>query len=299
MARIRSLKPEFQQLQAMGRVSRDARLLFLLVQPQCDDHGKFRGASRMLASLLFPYDDDVPPLIDGWLAELERERCITRYVVDDDEYLQVENWKEYQKVDKPSASRFPDPPETSRAFASPRECSALDQGSRIKEGIEDGRGRAHARARGSARDEPTTQPLPEGWSPSVEDQEWTKEHRPDLGPSILANQLERFRQHAKGQGGRAADWHAEWRKWLVNTKSTRAACASPPVSDPLPGPDGRWRVFFSPDRKPGDPWDEANGPSPESSLDNPNIPDVARREWRRRRGLPGDWRASAAARMPA
>jgi hypothetical protein len=27
----------------------------------------------MLASLLFPYDDDAGSLIDGWLAELERE----------------------------------------------------------------------------------------------------------------------------------------------------------------------------------------------------------------------------------
>jgi hypothetical protein len=58
MARIRTIKPEFPQSESMGRISRDARLLFVQLWCICDDHGRTRAASRMLASLLFPYDDD-------------------------------------------------------------------------------------------------------------------------------------------------------------------------------------------------------------------------------------------------
>lgn len=133
MARIRTIKPEFPQSQSMSRVSREARLTFILLWPQCDDHGKFRGASRMLASLLYPYDDDAPNLIDGWLVELEQQGCIQRYQVDGNDYLRVVNWVDHQRVDKPSASKFPDPLEASRTFAKPRESSPLDQGPRTKD----------------------------------------------------------------------------------------------------------------------------------------------------------------------
>lgn len=91
----------------MGRVSRDARLLFVMLWPICDDYGRTRAASRMLASLLFPYDDDAPGLIDGWLDELEREGCIRRYVVDGSTFLEVCNWLFHQKIDKPSRPQFP------------------------------------------------------------------------------------------------------------------------------------------------------------------------------------------------
>jgi hypothetical protein len=128
VARIRTIKPEFPQSESMGRVSRDARLLFVMLWPICDDHGRTRAASRMLASLLFPYDDDAPSLIDGWLDELEREGCIRRYVVDGSTFLEVCNWLFHQKIDKPSRPQFPSfdegsprPREDSRMFVVGRE----------------------------------------------------------------------------------------------------------------------------------------------------------------------------------
>lgn len=137
MARIRSIKPEFPQSESMGRVSRDARLLFIQLWTQADDEGRLRGASRMLASLLFPYDDDAPSLIDGWLDELDAQDCIRLYRIDGHTYVEIANWLEHQKIDKPSKSKFPSFDDSSRVFAKPREPSSLDQGSRIKEGIKD------------------------------------------------------------------------------------------------------------------------------------------------------------------
>ena len=134
MARIRCIKPEFPHSESMGNVSRDARLTFVLLWTLADDSGRLRGNSRMLASLLFPYDNDAPKKIDTWLEELEREECVQRYVVDGASYVEIRNWLNHQKIDKPSVSKIPAPREDSRGFANVREDSSLD---RIKEGIKD------------------------------------------------------------------------------------------------------------------------------------------------------------------
>jgi len=137
VARIRSIKPEFPQSESMGNVSRDARLTFIQLWTIADDEGRLRGNSRMLASLLFPYDDDAPGLIDGWLSELEREGCVVRYKVGAQSYIQLCNWLIHQKIDKPSKSKIPPFDESSRILSKPREVSS-EEG--IKDQGEEGKG---------------------------------------------------------------------------------------------------------------------------------------------------------------
>lgn len=115
--RIRTIKPEFWQSESIGRLSRPARLLFLGLFSACDDSGRTRAASRFLASLLFPYDDDALKQIDGWMTELEKEGCVRRYTVDGSTYLEIPKWRDHQKIDKPSASKLPAFAEGSRVFA--------------------------------------------------------------------------------------------------------------------------------------------------------------------------------------
>jgi len=136
--RIRTIKPEFPQSESMGRISRDARLLFIQLWTQADDAGRLRGNSRMLASLLYPYDEDAGGLIEGWMEELERENCVRRYKRNGDAYLEICNWLTHQKIDKPSKSRIPSFDESSRDFANPLESSSGDQGPRTKEGTGNG-----------------------------------------------------------------------------------------------------------------------------------------------------------------
>lgn len=107
MARIRTIKPEFPHSEKIGSLSRDARLLFLQLFTVADDAGRLRGASRMLASLLYPYDDDAPKLIGKWLTELDEKGCIRRYEVDGSQYVEIVNWLKHQKIDRPSESRIP------------------------------------------------------------------------------------------------------------------------------------------------------------------------------------------------
>jgi hypothetical protein len=107
MARIRTIKPDFAQSESMGNISRDARLLFIEMWTLADDSGRIRGNSRMLASLLFPYDEDAPGLIVNWLSELEKEGCIIPYKVDGQSYYEIINFLKHQKIDKPTPTKLP------------------------------------------------------------------------------------------------------------------------------------------------------------------------------------------------
>jgi hypothetical protein len=151
MGRIRTIKPEFPQSESIGNLSRDARLLYIQLWTVADDAGRTRAASRMLASLLYPYDDDARTLIDSWLEELASGGHIRRYEVDGSQYLEIVKWLEHQKIDKPSASRLPafdvgspivreasttdlgpgprtiDPDQGSHTAASPHACSRFDE----------------------------------------------------------------------------------------------------------------------------------------------------------------------------
>lgn len=107
MARIRTIKPEFPHSESMGKISRDARLAFILMWTIADDSGRLRGNSRMLASLLFPYDEDAGKKIDIWIAELHEQGCVIRYKAENSEYIQIKKWTEHQRIDKPSPSKIP------------------------------------------------------------------------------------------------------------------------------------------------------------------------------------------------
>lgn len=191
MARIRTVKPEFPQSESLGRVSRDARLCFVNLWTICDDAGRARGNSRMLASLLFPYDDDAPKLIDGWMAELEREEAIVRYEADGNSYVSVVNWLKHQKIDKPSVSKLPAPREASRIISKPREASSEDLGPRTKD-LDQGPGREGTKegtnARSACADE-IAQAI-EAYNLAAERQDWPiAQHLSEARRKKLAGRL--------------------------------------------------------------------------------------------------------------
>ena len=116
MGRIRTIKPEFPQSESVGRLSRDARLLFILLWTLVDDAGRCRGGYPLLASLLYPYDRDAARKIKKWLQELEDHGHIRRYEVSGSAYLDVPKWSEHQKISHPAESKIPPPPEDSGGF---------------------------------------------------------------------------------------------------------------------------------------------------------------------------------------
>jgi hypothetical protein len=126
MGRIRTIKPEAPQSENLGRVSRDARLLFFMLFTVADDEGRGRAAPEVLAGQLFPYDLDARTHIVEWLFELERESAVILYQRDGSAYFEILKWLQHQKIDRASASRLPAPTAQDRErVASPRESSML------------------------------------------------------------------------------------------------------------------------------------------------------------------------------
>jgi hypothetical protein len=110
MPRIRTIQPNFPRSTSMTRVSRDARLLFILLWTVVDDAGRARAVPDGLAALLYASDSDAPTCLPGWLDELEREGCIERYAASGGEHLRVVNWRRHQYVQRPTPSRLPPSP---------------------------------------------------------------------------------------------------------------------------------------------------------------------------------------------
>ncbi len=220
MPRIRTIKPEFPQSESMGRVSRDARLLFIMLWTIADDFGRTRAASRMLASLLFPYDDDAVQRIPGWLSELEKENSIRMYEIEEHSYLQILKWEEHQRIDHPSKSKFPSPPEK---FAKAREGSRKRRsGPRTKEGTKEGtkdqdqgleRARTCAPNRGATKI-PENFPLQSNFEAAQT--YWRSKNRDDLCPRTLEI-ADGFRDHHTAHGTASFDWNASWRTWYHNS----------------------------------------------------------------------------------
>jgi hypothetical protein len=209
MARIRTIKPEFPQSESMGRVSREARLLFIMLWTICDDAGRTRAASRMLASLLYPYDDDAGKRMEGWLKELEREKCIVRYKIEGSTYLEICKWLNHQKIDKPSASKIPPFANVREDSRESREDSSgdldldldLDQGPKDQGPVEGARKRA------------ATRTCPDDFALTDEMVGWAKSQCPGID---IDRETAAFRDYTFASA--KTDWVKTWRNWMRKAK---------------------------------------------------------------------------------
>jgi hypothetical protein len=114
MSRIRTIQPHFARSPSMARVSREARLLFVLLWTVVDDEGRCWAEIDDLAQVLYPSDFDAPRYLRGWLDQLEEEGCVERYTADDGEdYLRVVHWHKHQKIYHPTPSQLPPSPQES------------------------------------------------------------------------------------------------------------------------------------------------------------------------------------------
>jgi hypothetical protein len=229
MARIRTIKPEFPQSESMGRVSRDARLLFVLLWTVCDDAGRSRGDPRLLKGLLFPYDEVAYSEIEAWLAELEAEGCLTQYAREGSRYLAIRNWLSHQKIDRPSRSRLPEPPETvakaREDSRDSREASSGDLGPRT--GTKDHTGTLASGAeppspspqaaspptKPARTKTPTKTPYPDDLAWDDKLRQYATERLPDVDVDAL---IESFRGKALAKGWKFANWRQAAQEYIRN-----------------------------------------------------------------------------------
>ncbi len=110
MARIRSIKPDFFISDTVSALPLRARLTWIGLWTHCDDHGRCRDNVKLVKAAVWPLDDVSLRDVASDLTDLERAGVIFRYEVEGKSYIQVTNWAEHQKVDRPSKSTIPPPP---------------------------------------------------------------------------------------------------------------------------------------------------------------------------------------------
>ncbi len=197
MSRIRTIQPHFSKSRSMGRVSRDARLLFIQLWLVADDAGRLRLDHEALLDDLYPNDTDAPMFLTAWLDELEREKCIERYSVGDHAYLRVVKWRKHQVVHHPAQSRLP---------AAPRE------------------------AREVREESPRTSMAPASEGIPREKRKWTSETLIEAAETIYDDALERGSATQKIQAVKLIGQTTG----LLGTKREKPKPKSPPLSEIVP-----------------------------------------------------------------
>ncbi len=106
--RIRSLKPENWSDEAVGGVSRDARLLRDVLITLADDDGRWRHLPSAILGHGYPYDDDIGAAeITRWAGELVAVGMVIVYRADDREYGCFPRWHLHQVIAKYKPSDLP------------------------------------------------------------------------------------------------------------------------------------------------------------------------------------------------
>jgi uncharacterized phage protein (TIGR02220 family) len=105
VARKRMIDPEFWSDEDIGKWTHSARLLYIGLWNFADDTGRFKANSMLLKSQIFPYDKNID--IDKLKIELGSK--IKWYGSNGSSYGYINNFSKYQKIDRPTPSKLPDP----------------------------------------------------------------------------------------------------------------------------------------------------------------------------------------------
>lgn len=111
MPRKRMIHPDLWADEEVGRLSRDARLLWIAMFSLADDEGRGNASIPYLRRAVFGFDDD---MTTDRVLTLRQEiasaiRGVQFYVSDGRELYALANWARFQKVQHPSPSVLPAP----------------------------------------------------------------------------------------------------------------------------------------------------------------------------------------------
>jgi hypothetical protein len=108
MARKRMIDPSIWADEDFASLSYEAMVMFIGMISNADDEGRLPGNPLFLASSILPFKG-----IDLITAKQIRSEVLTKmkslimYVVDGKEYLEFKKWKQYQAINRPTASKYP------------------------------------------------------------------------------------------------------------------------------------------------------------------------------------------------
>ncbi|MDE7406451.1 MAG: hypothetical protein K2M89_06235 [Clostridiales bacterium] len=132
MARKRMISPEIWESSSFSKLTDFAKLIFIGLISNADDEGKGKANPGYIRSKLFPNDEERRVTdIKKALSEIALTMSITFYEVNGDSLYHLTNWARWQKIDRPTPSKFPNPPKE-QSMGERGNCTqnqALDEGS--------------------------------------------------------------------------------------------------------------------------------------------------------------------------
>lgn len=116
MARIRNIKPEFFTSESVSALPLRARLTWIGLWTQCDEHGRTRDNVKLIKAAVWPLDNVSLRDIEEDLEVLAAHGRIARYWADGKHYLAVANWGEHQYGAFKNKPKYPAPPENAGQY---------------------------------------------------------------------------------------------------------------------------------------------------------------------------------------
>ncbi|MFP2504604.1 hypothetical protein [Buttiauxella gaviniae] len=106
MARSRNIKPGFFTNDELAECSAFARLLFAGLWTIADRKGRLDDRPKKIKALVLPFDEVD---CDDLLEQLNKQKFITRYTVEQNQFIQINNWDKHQNPHcKEAPSEIPD-----------------------------------------------------------------------------------------------------------------------------------------------------------------------------------------------
>lgn len=102
MARIRTIKPQFWDDAKIGRIPRDARLLYIGLWTFADDLGVVIADPVWLKSKIFPYDRMQIQQLEAWLGLLEKTGFISLLSVKSESFYYLPTFSRHQVINRPN-----------------------------------------------------------------------------------------------------------------------------------------------------------------------------------------------------
>ena len=88
-----------------------ARLTWIGLWTQADDHGRWKDNARLVKAAIWPLDDVSLKDVESDLNTLADCRRIVRYSDSTGRYLAIRAWHVHQAINRPSRAKYPAPPE--------------------------------------------------------------------------------------------------------------------------------------------------------------------------------------------
>ncbi|MCH5165631.1 MAG: hypothetical protein J1G01_04450 [Clostridiales bacterium] len=111
MARKRMISPEIWESSSFAELTDFAKIVFIGLISNADDEGKGEANPALLKSKLFPRDEKKRAAdVKSALSEIARSTSTLFYSVEGHDYYALTTWKRWQKLDRPTPSKIPNPP---------------------------------------------------------------------------------------------------------------------------------------------------------------------------------------------